>query len=422
MPDIALMTRQEFMNFRNPTDKYHGDDSYDFDFKKMNSENATLFLTFEHSYSQKISIWKHPNGYKFLVNDKPVAIMHDDIVYHTPRMPSRLFPILYGDSYRNINIEIRPKQLKMVKYLEEYMNLIDNVAKRNLDEYQYVLKRFILGGEQFSIRTNKNLPYEKNSGSTIVIINQDGYIVSQASDEWGATLLVVAQEYRGKNLGTIIGKIWYDLNPEYLSGGFTYSGSKNAVKIWQEHVRDYLSSGKYSKMIKDGILTKNKVKEILQSANLKPKKKIEKNTPSKPDILIYVDLDGVFVIYDKKFYEEQSEKYIYAYGFLRDIRDSNKIYVFTIDYEPAYKKMATMVIFHIANQDNIKLYTKIPPSDVLELDYPEIMHKNDYAWLKKPIINILDIKKHEEEYRKRHDKYDEIYYSLIEMANTKWQA
>jgi hypothetical protein len=300
------------------------------------------------------------------------------------------------------------------------MKLIDDVVKRNMEYYPSVLKRFMLGGEQFTIRTETDLPYSKNVGATIVILNQDGYMVAQASDEWGATLLVVAQEYRGKNLGTIIGKIWYDLNPSYLSGGFTVSGSRNAVKIWQEHVRDYLASGKYSKLVKDGTITKEKVKEILHSANLKPKQKIETETPSKPDILIYVDLDGVFVIYDKKFYEDQSEKYIYGHGFLRDTGD--KFYVFSIDYEPAYKKMATMVIFHIARHEGIKLYTKVPPSDVLELEYPEIVQKNDYAWLKKPIINVLEIKKHEEQYRKKHDQYDEVFYSLLEIANSKWQA
>lgn len=421
MPDIALMTKDEFLKFRNPDDKYHDDESYNFDFKKMNKEDSRYVISFTNSNSQKVTVLQHPNGYKFVVDGKPVAIMHDDIVYHTPRMPARLFPILYNDRFRGINIEIRPKQQKLVKYINEYMNLIDDIVKRNMDYYPSVLKRFMFGGEQFTIRTETDLPYRKNNGSTIVILNQDGYVVAQASDEWGATLLVVAEEYRGKNLGTIIGKIWYDLNPSYLSGGFTYSGLINSVKIWQEHVREYLSSGKYTKLVKDGTITKDKVKEILQSAKLKPKKKIETKTPSKPDILIYVDLDGVFVIYDKKFYEDRSEQYIYGHGFIRDTMD-NKFYVFSIDYEPEYKKMATMIIFHIAKNEGIKLYTKVPPSDVLELDYPEVMQKNDYAWLKKPIINIIDIKKQEEQYRKKNDKYDEVFYSLMEIANSKWQT
>jgi hypothetical protein len=148
---------------------------------------------------------------------------------------------------------------------------------------------------------------------------------------------------------------------------------------------------------------------------------LEIPTKEKPEILIYVDYDGVFVIYDKKFYENQTEEYVYGHGFLRDIRDSEKIYVFTIDYDSEYKKMATMIIFHIAKHENIKLYTKVPPSDVLELDYPEIVQKNDYAWLKKPIINIEDIKNYEEQYRKKNDKYGEIFNSLLEIANSKWE-
>jgi hypothetical protein len=47
-----------------------------------------------------------------------------------------------------------------------------------MTEYPVIINRFIQDGMQYTIRSEK--PLEKNKGHTIVIVNNEGYIVAQA--------------------------------------------------------------------------------------------------------------------------------------------------------------------------------------------------------------------------------------------------
>lgn len=103
------------------------------------------------------------------------------------------------------------------------------------------------------------------------------------------TLLTVAQEYRGKGLGQKIGKIWYKINPSFLSGGFTQAGLNNATRMYFERVREAIESGWYSKWIKDGQISKEKVKEIISALPPKFKPKNTQVSEIKPQPLFYSD-------------------------------------------------------------------------------------------------------------------------------------
>lgn len=120
-------------------------------------------------------------------------------------------------------------------------------------------------------------------------MNNQGYVVAQASNEWGATLLTVAQEYRNKGLGKKIANIWYKYNPDYLSGGFTQAGLQNAKKFYFSRIREAIQSGWYKDWIKDGIISKDKVKEIISSLPSKSKKSDVVNQEDKPQPLFYSD-------------------------------------------------------------------------------------------------------------------------------------
>ena len=165
------------------------------------------------------------------------------------------------------------------------------------------------------------------------------------------------------------------------------SGQNNAVKIWANRVRTFMANGWYSDMVRNGELTKERVKEII--SKLPKKKPINKkeldNRPAEP--LLYSDLDNSFILYDKKFYENQDEKYIYAFGFLRD--SAKKSYVFTLDYDKPYEKIATYIIFQIAYDNKEKLYINSPPSDHIALDgLNGIKIENDFAYLTEPALNL----------------------------------
>jgi hypothetical protein len=330
-----------------------------------------------------------------------------------------------------------PESLSQSELIERPTKYLDPIEKNIIKEitikkYPAVISRKVIAGKRFEIRT-RHLPYEPNSGENIVVLNDNFQIVAAAQDEWGATLLVVASEYRGLGLGRILGKIWYNDNPRYMSGGFTSYGQKNAIRIWQDRVREFLTNGWYSLFVREGKITQDKVKAILSDSKREGGKPIQKigniESPSvieKPIPLLYIDDNISFIIYDFKYLDNQEERFIYAYGFLRDFNDETFIY--RIDYEPEYKEIAytTMVYMAASTKDKIKINTD--PSDLLEIKgNPNIKIEGDYIV---PAIPISSFKffsesmsraiKKEKMVRKMVDPYKEKEYKLIEDAEGKW--
>lgn len=416
-PDIEIgtMTLKEFLKWRNPENKIHPDGSYEYDVKKLNTDVFQSHIL--NIYDIELNIKENNNGKIIEIDDKPQAILHNDILYYTMFFPvEKLIPFDYQDQFKDKRIIIKPKEKKKIKYIDDYIHLVDRVSDRNLTRYSEIINRFKKDDEYFTIRT-ENMPYAKNSGEDIVILNQNGYRVASAQDEWGATLLIVTQEYRGKDFGQILGKLWYKWNPKYLSGGFTPKGVRNAQKIWEDRVRTLLKNGWYSYLVNKNEISKEKAKQIIDSL---PERKTKKGSiKQEAEPLLFVD-DFSFVLYDKKFFDEQDEKWIYAYGFLREHQD--KLFVFTLDYEKEYREIATYIIFQIAYNSGEKLYVTDKPSDHIEFEgLSGITFEDDYAYLSKPVIDLQKYSNIEKKYRKKFDPYDEYYYSLLEMANSKWR-
>lgn len=416
-PDIEIgtMTLNEFLKWRNPENKIHPDGSYEVNVKKLNTDvfqNHVLNI-----YNIDLLIKENKNGKILEIDGKPQALLHNDILYYTIFFPvEKLIPFDYENQFKEKRIIIKPKEKKKIKYIDDYIHLVDRVSDRNLTRYSGVINRFKKDDEYFTVRTT-NIPYAKNSGEDIVILNQDGYKVASAQDEWGTTLLIVTQEYRGKDFGQLLGKLWYKWNPKYLSGGFTPKGARNAQKIWEDRVRTLLKNGWYSYLVGKNVISKEKAKMIIDSL---PERKVEKDTIKKEaDPLLFVD-EFSFVLYDKKFFDDQDEKWIYAYGFLREHMD--KPFVFTLDYEKQYREIATYIIFQIAHNNGEKLYVAGKPSDHIEFEgLSGITFEGDYAYLSKPFIDLNKYSNIEKKYRKKHDPYDEYYHRLLEMANSKWR-
>lgn len=425
--DIGLMTLSEFLYHRNPRGKSHPNEVYDTTLASMNRpDRLRTFMVGNMSQlsNKEMTIQVtfqgvEPVGKIVSIDKTPVAVMIGDTLYYTVRFPvNQLIPFSYRDQFSD-TVDLRPKNIKPVKYIDDYVEKVHRVKEKNIEYYPVIIKRFMVDDEELTMRTTKPLPYNKNSGQTVAILNSNNMIIAAASDEWGATLLRVVKEYRGKNIGNILGKYWYEMNPAFTSGGFSPMGQNNAVKIWANRVRTFMANGWYSDMVRNGELTKERVKEII--SKLPEKKTINKkeldNRPAEP--LIYSDLDNSFILYDKKFYENQDEKYIYAFGFLRD--SAKKSYVFTLDYDKPYEKIATYIIFQIAYDNKEKLYINSPPSDHIALDgLNGIKIENDFAYLTEPALNLKKFANAEKQYRAKHDVYDEIYYALQELANSKW--
>lgn len=411
--DIGLMTKDEFISFRNPSDKFHDSSSYDYDVAGLNNDYSESHAFDFRSYK----VYKNQMGYRILKNHKLVGIIHDDILYHNQYLDVNIFPI-HITTYHNDVHYLKPKKTKLVKYISTVEHLINPVKDRNLKKYPNIINTVKIGNENIQIRTS-SLPYKENSGQTIAIINSKGYVIGIADDEWRATLIAVAREYRNKGLGKLLAKLWYKHNPNYTSGGFTSSGYRNALSTWEKTVREYLQNGWYSDLIRKGKITKTQVKEILAGLSTRSVKK-SGNVVSKSESLMIYFGDYDFIIYDKDFYNNPSEENVYGYGFFRDT--INKMYLFSLDYEPKFRKLAHYCAFQIMKNHNEPVYIKTPPSTPLELDGVNNIEINgDFAQLYKDVINIDLIKRVEEMYRKQHDPHSEYFYSLQEIANSKWE-
>lgn len=422
--DPALMTRKEYVQFLNPGNKHHPSDSYDFDLLKLNRDNSL------------INIERVPDGdggeFKFATNahgivvwtdeGKLAAVIHKGTLYYDntrigKRVPTGFWPLRGGD-YEDWGVLHR----KQVKYLSEVLPLVSNIARDNRKRFPVLMQRSKLKGDYYEIRAEKSLV--KNAGTTISILNSKGEIVAQASDEWGATLLTVVQEYRSKGLGQVLGKIWYDWNPSFSSGGFTPQGEAAAIRRWESRVHDFLSKGWYSVLVKTKQLTNARVKEILSWLSGR-RVNLERNMPEvpkdvKPKLLLLVRDESYFCLYDEKFYQNQNEDYIYGSGLFRS--DPRKgWFLYSLEYDRKFWKLVTTIALQMAKNEGEPLYNGEGYGDLLELDgLQNVVQEGDYVQLTKDMVPIADMARLEAITRKKYDRYDEKLTLLMEMADSKW--
>ena len=424
--EIALMTKEEFLAFRNPGGKYHSEQAYDFDTFSMNRDTHLTMVkvltekgvTYTYSTSSRGGwIIHQDDGYR-----KVVGIVHNGTLYYErhPRFP------LYWEEIRggrkNITrIEFRQK--KQVKYLSEYVPLVSNVARNNQTKYPHLIQRIKAGDEFLEVRSEQKP--EEDGGTSLAILNSAGLKVAMAQNEWGATLLAVAEEYRGLGLGKVMGRLWYKYNPSFTSGGFTPAGKANAISLWEDRVREFLSRGWYSELVKEGRLSHKRLKSILDDVREKTRTPAIEDSVGLPsgdtgELRYYSDMRSTIILYDSRFLEEQDEKYIYGNVLLRDMRGNTFIY--SIDYERSHHEETTYAAFQLARDLGEELYVGEGYGDIVELEgLPAIERVGDYATLTRDIIDLQGESRIEETLRSVKDPYQEIEVLLMEMADAKWR-
>lgn len=418
----GLMTVDEFIRFRNPEDKHHESGTYDFDLVKMNQDYSLVpvgkfFSVFPGG--DGVTVMESHGDFLLRRQDENhtlVGIVHDGTLYHDKWVSPERLDAYYSDTERKY-VDLPIKRTKVVKYLQDYVSKVDHVARQNLDKYSNLIQQIKVGDEYMSVRSEKKP--KLNEGTTIVILNSSGYVVAQASNEWGATLLTVAQEYRGHKLGKVIGKLWYEWNPDFSSGGFTPQGEANAVSLWKDRVREFMARGWYSELVHRGDLTVGRVKEILAGVGARPKDVLAPAVKTKaPDVLVMIDEGSYFYIYDRAFLTEQDEKYIYGFGFFRDSGD--KTFLFRIDYERKFSRLANTIALQMARDMHEDIYIGSGYGDTLELegiDHVEV--EGDFVRLTEDVLDLRAFAAVERAARRKVDQYDEAKMSLMEMADAK---
>jgi GNAT superfamily N-acetyltransferase len=424
----GLLTLDEFLRLRNPQDKHHLSESYDWSLAEMNRDYVDPVARLS-GRGEDLFLSKGRKGY-FLrdADGRLLGILAKGIWYYSnPSLASKL-PTGYptqGPNSEWVPLDVR--NIKQVKYLDEYVSLVSSTIAENVARYPILLQRIKVKGQSFTVRAEKApVPDE---GTTLAILNDEGQVVAQASNEWGATLLVVAQEYRGLGLGGVLGRFWYDFNPSFTSGGFTPGGESNAIRMWESRVREFLSRGWYSELIRQGQMTVGRFREITEHLGGRrprapmletPKPKAPAKTP-----LIMIDPGSYFYIYDPRVYEkaadDMTEDDILGYGFFRGSGD--KVFLFALDYDRKYHRLATYVALQMARDAGYNdLWNGEGYSDLLELEgLSDVEEDGDYVRLTRDVLPLDQIGRLESLTRRKFDRYDEYKNRIMELADTKWR-
>lgn len=421
----ALLTAKEFLDLRNPEEKMHSTDAFDASIESLNWQSQGTVLGKAQTPRGSVDVlgrWGAAPGetdtlvFKDAKTREVVAVLADGTVY---KDRFHEVPNYYMGARELYNL--RPSPVREVKYLAQYAA---RVLKHDaLADFPHLLQRVVLKGEPFEVRAAAKPRPDKLD--TVVFLNRDGSIVAQGTDSWGATLLQVATEYRGRGMGRLLAKFWYDLNPSSKSGGFTAAGQRNALAAREDRVRDFQARGWYTELVREGRLTAARVRSLLagltKRRGVSPIPSAPAAGAKRPDLRFFVDEDNVsFVVYDARFLQDQDEEYLLGYGFFRE-RPNGDVFLYRIDYDPAYQALVTSVALQMARDNGDKLYIGGKPSDTVEWeDIPDVRQRGDYLTLTKDVFPLKDAAKLERILRKRTDPHGEMEYLLREGAEAKW--
>lgn len=423
---IAKMTLDDYLEKQNTSGKMHPDDSYAGDLKVFNPDYTYTFNSrYRDVYHGDIEISENNSAYFFEVNGK-LANIYDKsngTLYYTvkPLFADNIFVLDRENKYQNIPIE----DTKRVKYMSDIIGKFNTIVQRNMTVYNNLLGRKIINGERFIFRSEGAI--KKDEGTTIAVFNEKLQIVASASNEWGATLIHVAEEYRGYGIGIVLGKIWYNYNPSFESGGYTASGKKNATKMWVKAVKDSLSKGLYSDYIRNGEMTMDEVMNIVQTAkahNVRDTSKFDQvRTINKIETPLVSTIDGTSVIiFDKRAFEididdhDAIEDCIYAHGFIRDDAQGNAL-IYSLDYvNEKYRRAALYSLLQLSREGIL-----VSKSDMLgNLNIPHTKLDDDLLSIEKDVIDLNSSNTIVNKLVKKFDPYYERFDIIHELAHSKW--
>lgn len=208
-------------------------------------------------------------------------------------------------------------------------------------------------------------------------------------------------------------------------------------RVHAQMVRDYQQSGMYSSLVKQGVISAQRAREIINSVRTgrtKPSK-LNLDTTDPAQWLLLTDSGQSYaILYDQKIYDlpekmlDQSNhwanKMIIA---MVTVAGTQQIFVNRTYGPPRIQSLLLEVMLNA------------------ELDQPVVLEPDQYNWVKrlepalqtekitdsvgggkprtqyrvqltKPTLHWQTMAQHEQQYRKNHDKYDEMYVRILEMA------
>lgn len=360
---------------------------------------------------------------------------HDNDVYQYEYDPDNIFNCPINSTCSII------KRNKINKIELEY-----RLIKSKVDYAKFDGDKYIGVYSEEELKKLGKVPYEYN-----ISVTHNNVVVGGAQDEWGAVLIYVVEEYKGLGIGEELVKLYRKLYPNKESGGFTSGGYNQIRKYYNWMIKQALSNGIYSDLIKKGEISKERIKEIINSINKEYKFSKEKKNKLK-DIYkgnnepVYMIDNNFVIIFDSALKNIMDESLsnlneifikdmIYAYLYITEFNDYqqllncygqdkyieegieilatlNKNYGGIGDYYfrnfDSQTKATLKNIWSNSNKYNIK--TIKDGGYIKGVDLNIITPKKDIS----PSINILkNIKKN---WFKQFDKYGEIEDRIHEIA------
>lgn len=425
--DPGRMTLEEFLREMNPGRVHHPSHAYDVGIDELNIDYARENLgSLRYGHWKELAFVRTATGFEIIdpETSRALAVIHEGILYHSPKLDPRHLSenalTQRGESSPVLFEKARP-----VKYLHEVIDAVDNTRSRNLEAMPHVLQRVQISGESFEVRTEKEPSL--HSRQTIRILNDKGQNVAQASDEWGATLVMVAREHRGVGLGKLIAEHWNRWNPRMLSGGFTQAGEATATAMWKSRVRQLLAQGWYSRFVRRGEMSVQRFQQIVGDLGTRKRRQapVEKERARERRLAVMVEPGQSFIVYDISIFEsppsELDPDKIFAHGFFRSSGD--KTFLFSLDYERPFHALATYIALQMARDAGyMPLWNGDGYGDILELDGLEhVRQTGDLLELTADVINLEPLARKERALRKKQDPYGEYLAMLLEISDWKWR-
>ena len=281
------------------------------------------------------------------------------------------------------------------------------------------------------------IPEDQRYHSDFAIIEkQNNQIVGNTQDEWGTLLVVVAREYRKFGFGTILVKLARDAQPTRQSGGFTNAGYNNFARVHDKMVREYMSSGFYSYLVKTGQMSMDKVKKII--GGIQPQKQYPQknlNTGDPKDWLLMSDGQSYAILYDKKLFElddidnDDSRYWINRYIIgMADIRSYGKDYPTWINHTLGTDKIKGFLIASLLqmdvgdvismNDDELKLAQNYLGDGVIKKKESDEEWPTTGYYVETDTGIWKQMAQIEKRYRKQFDPYNEWYARILEYAES----
>jgi hypothetical protein len=423
--EAGLMTRDEYLSHINKGGATHPSDAYDFTTFRLNEGFARRHIGTVTTRRGPVSVYQSTTGLVFTDEDgRAVAVLHNGTLYHEPRAFD--IPDGYTPGPRMDPVTLGIMRRKPVKYVSDYVTLVDNLARRNADKYPVVLRRFVSAGEPMSIRAVA--PPIPNKGTNLAVLDSTGRVVAVAENEWGATLIAVAREARGRGLGKVLARVWHDLNPGFDSGGMTSGGHGLMSTVWADRVREFMARGWYSQMIRDGRVTRARVDEILADLPGRTPAPAPPPTVRRPEPLVMSDGESYVTVYDRAVLDDPAllddpdDRYIYGHAFLRDDPHVGT-YVFSIDYDRSFADLTTRAILQLARDIGDRLYDGEGYHDILEgVDgIPGVDRDGDYIIVSRDLFPLRAAAAAERKARRAVDPHGEVEALIQERADAKWR-